>query len=725
MKDAERTKYEEAIAELSQAQKDIEHREKLLKSLNETAAFLIANEMNQPMDTVRRCMEMIGSHVGIDRINIWKSIEVDGVLQYYRDFGWENEKTRRTMPLEKNMSTFPYMKMNVDWYKTLQRGGVVNKSVPELPEKVQERLRPVGVQSILFVPVYMQGKYWGYVSYDDCHSADLYSDEEVDILRSSSLLMASALARSEMMEQLVQAREEALLGTKAKTDFLANMSHEIRTPLNAVIGMTSIGKNATSMDRKDYCFGKIEDASKHLLGVINDILDMSKIEANKFELSEVTFEFEKMLQSVVNVAAFRVEEKHQHFMVYIDENIPGLLLGDDQRLAQVIANLVSNAVKFTPEGGSVSIKTHLVSSDDGYDTIQVEVSDTGIGITKEQQGKLFSDFQQVSATTTRSFGGTGLGLAISKRIVEMMGGRIWIESELGKGSSFKFTVRLQRAGEDDRPRKLSDDVTPRNLHVLFVDDDKAVCEYFEDIAARLGFECDLAISGEQALRFIDTKKQYDIFFVDWKMPGIDGMEVAGYIRNSTGERPIITMISSHEMAEIENKAKGIGIDRFLQKPIFPSTIADLISECLGQESMRKAAEKEQDLNNVDFGGKRLLLADDVEINREIVLALLEPMSLVIDCAENGEEAVEMCLKEPFAYDLILMDIQMPVMDGYDATRKIRTLENEKARSVPIIAMTANVFKQDIENCLEAGMNAHLSKPLNLADVVAVLQEYLA
>jgi len=722
MKDAERIKYEKAIAEINEAQEKLEHREKLLKSLNETAAFLIANEMSQPMDTIRKCMEMIGYHVDVDRINIWKSIELDGVVQYYRDFGWENEETRKNIPLEKTMSNYPYMKMNEDWYETLNSGGVVNKIIGDLPEKVRERLKPVGVKSILFVPVYMQGEYWGYVSYDDCHKAELYSEEEVDILRSSSLLMASALARSEMMEQLIQAREEALLGTKAKTDFLANMSHEIRTPLNAVIGMTSIGKNATSTERKDYCFGKIEDASKHLLGVVNDILDMSKIEANKLELSEVSFDIEKMLQNVVNVAAYRVEEKKQHFMVYIDDNVPALLKGDDQRLSQIIANLVSNAVKFTPEGGSISIYTHLAATEDGYDTIQFEVKDTGIGITKEQQAKLFSDFQQAEAATSRSFGGTGLGLAISKRIVEMMSGRIWIESEPGKGSSFKFTVKLRQAGDKDRPRRIKEVSAPRNLHILFVDDDEAVREYFGDIASRLGFECDLADSGEQALRFIDTKKHYDIFFVDWKMPGIDGMEVAEYIRESAGSKPIITMISSYEMAEIESRAKNVGIDRFLQKPIFPSTIADLIAECLGHEGIKKAAASQTE--DVDFGGACILLVEDMEINREIVLSLLEPMSLKIDCAEDGAQALEMFTKGQDKYDLILMDIQMPVMDGYEATRSIRALGTNLAKEVPIIAMTANVFKQDIENCIEAGMNAHLSKPVNLGDVVEVLQNYL-
>jgi len=722
MQDIERIRYESAILELSEAQQEVKHRETLLKSLNETAALLLANDMSKPLDTIRKCMEIIGDYLKVDRVNIWKSIEIDGTRQYYRDFGWESEETRKRIPLEKNMSTYPFMKMNQDWYDTLRGGGIVNAVARNLPEKVYERLEPVGVKSLLFVPIYLQGEYWGYVSYDDCQNATLFSDEEVEILRSSSLLMASALARSDMMEKLIQAREEALLGAKAKTDFLANMSHEIRTPLNAVIGMTSVGKNATSTERKDYCFGKIEDASKHLLGVINDILDMSKIEANKFELSEVAFDFEKMLQNVVNVTAFRVEEKKQHFMVYIDDAIPESFIGDDQRLTQIITNLLSNAVKFTPEGGSISINTKLAGVEGDLYRIQFDVNDTGIGITAEQQKKLFNDFQQADTSTTRNFGGTGLGLSISKRIVEMMGGRIWIESEMGKGSSFKFTVQLRQTSEREKRRKLSEGVTPKSLHALFIDDDEDICEYFKDISSRLGFDCDIAYSGEQALALIDSNKDYDIFFVDWQMPGMDGLELSGHIREKEGSRPIITMISAYELAEIEDKAIDAGVDRFLPKPLFPSAIADLIAECIDKETGRKAIGNAAESNN--FNGARILLADDVEINREIVIALLEPMSLMIDCAENGVEAVKMYSADPFGYEMILMDVQMPEMDGYEATRRIRSLGFDRAREIPIIAMTANVFKQDIERCIEAGMNGHLGKPLDLENVIAMLHKYL-
>ena len=390
-------------------------------------------------------------------------------------------------------------------------------------------------------------------------------------------------------EKLFELKVAAETANRAKSNFLANMSHEIRTPMNAIIGMTSIGKTAADAEKMTYSFGKIEEASKHLLGIINDILDMSKIEAGKFELSPHEFNFEKMLQRVVNVITFRTDEKQQKFTVHIDGAIPQNLIGDDQRIAQVVTNLLGNAVKFTPSEGSVTLDAKFCGEEEGLCAVQVKVTDSGIGISPEQQTRLFQSFQQAESNTTRKYGGTGLGLAISKSIVEMMGGEIWVESTLGEGSSFIFTFRAARgAGEEKRP----------------------------------------------PVKKADTD--------------IDGV----------------------------------------------------------------------------FAGRRILLAEDVEINREIVIALLEPTQLGIDCAENGVEAVNMFRAAPDKYDLIFMDLQMPEMDGYDATRKIRAMDAPKAKNIPIIAMTANVFKEDIESCLAAGMNGHIGKPLDFDEVVAKLREFL-
>jgi len=384
---------------------------------------------------------------------------------------------------------------------------------------------------------------------------------------------------------LKRSREEALAASHAKSSFLANMSHEIRTPMNAIIGMASIGLTAVDNNRMKDCFNKIDGASKHLLGIINDILDMSKIEAGKFDLSESDFDFCKMIAQVVNVNKFRIDEKNQNFTVNIDENIPAYLFGDDQRLSQVITNLISNAVKFTPENGSIKLEAKFMGNEDDLYTIKISVIDSGIGISEEQQSKLFTSFQQAESSTSRKFGGTGLGLAISRSIVEMMDGRIWIESELGKGSAFSFIVKL-KLGEGNQ-------------------------------------------------------------------------------------------------------------------------MTETVQEAIDQ-----------------FEGHRILLVEDMEINREIVIALLEPTLLEIDCAENGREALEMFAADPNKYELIFMDMQMPEMDGLEATRQIRALNIPNAKTVPIIAMTANAFREDIVKCLDAGMNGHLGKPIDFDDVLNKLRTYL-
>jgi len=519
-----------------------------------------------------------------------------------------------------------------------------------------------------------------------------------------------------------RAKNKADKESRHKSAFLANMSHEIRTPMNAIIGMTTIGKAAENIERKDYCFNKIEDASNHLLGVINDILDMSKIEANKFDLAPAEFNFEKMLQRVVNVVNFRVDERHQKFAVHIDKNIPRFLIGDDQRIAQVITNLLGNAVKFTPEFGSIVLDTRFLGEEDGLCNLQISVSDTGIGLSEEQKKRIFISFEQAESSTTRKYGGTGLGLAISRSIVEMMGGKIWVESEVNKGSTFTFTIHVKH-GERIYEGLLAPDVSLSNVRVLAVDDDRDILDYFVEISEGFGLSCcDTALSGEEALGLVMRNGDYHIYFVDWKMPVMDGIKLAEELKKRATSKSVVIMISAAEWTSIESDATRAGVDKFLSKPLFPSDIMDVIKECmsLGREQMGEA------YNNIDgiFAGRHILLVEDVDINREIVQTLLEPTQLEIDCAENGVEAVRMFKEAPGKYDMILMDVQMPEMDGYEATRQIRAHKVPEAKTVRIIAMTANVFRDDIERCLDAGMDNHIGKPVDFHEVIDKLRAYM-
>jgi signal transduction histidine kinase/DNA-binding response OmpR family regulator len=532
---------------------------------------------------------------------------------------------------------------------------------------------------------------------------------------------------SRAQQEAERARFLAEQSTKAKSDFLSRMSHEMRTPMNAIIGMTTIARASNDPGRKEYCLEKISEASVHLLGVINDILDMSKIEANKFDLSESEFNFEKMLKRVTNVVNFRVEEKRQNLFVEMDNTIPENIVSDEQRLAQVITNLLSNAVKFTPDGGAVTLRTQKIASEGDACTIRITVEDTGIGISAEQQKKLFSLFEQADGSISRKFGGTGLGLAISKRIVELMGGNIWVESELGEGSAFIFEIKV-KAADRTGYRVLPPDVNWGNLRVLAVDDSPEILEIFKAILLPYGVSCETALSGESALAMLERGAPipFDVVFVDWKMPGLDGIDLCRRLKGVDASNLLVVMISAADFTEVENEAKSAGVDKFLQKPLFPSSIFNVINECMSGLALNQTSEGPDAASSDDgiFAGKRVLLAEDVAINSEILASLIEHTGVTLDIAEDGHVALEKFKSNPDGYDLILMDVHMPNMDGYEATRRIRALSVGKAKTIPIIAMTANVFREDIERCREAGMDDHLGKPIDAAEVISKMRKYI-
>jgi signal transduction histidine kinase/HAMP domain-containing protein len=407
---------------------ELEQRDTMLQTVNQVATILLESEIDRFAGDLRRCMGMLGAAVDVDRVYIWKNYIKDGKLCCTQLSEWsEGAEPQQGSEYTVNVA---YDEIIPHWETRLSRVSCINNIVRNMSAEEQSQLSPQGVLSILIMPVYLQDNFWGFVGFDDCDRERIFTANEESILRSASLLIATALLRNEMTLNLHTALEKAQAASNAKTSFLSNMSHEIRTPMNAIIGMTAIGKSAPDLGKKNYAFDKIEGASTHLLGIINDILEMSKIEAGKFELSPSEFNLEKLVQKAVNVISLKVDEKKQNFTVHLDKNIPQLLYGDDQRLTQVITNLLSNAVKFTPECGSIHLTADLENEDNGICTIKIAVSDTGIGISAEQQSRLFSLFEQAENSISRKFGGTGLGLAISKRIIEMMNGSIRIESEL-------------------------------------------------------------------------------------------------------------------------------------------------------------------------------------------------------------------------------------------------------------------------------------------------------
>ena len=529
---------------------------------------------------------------------------------------------------------------------------------------------------------------------------------------------------NQQIRELKRAHEEAEHANRAKSEFLSSMSHDIRTPMNAIVGMTAIATaNIDNIPQVQNCLRKISLSSRHLLGLVNDVLDMSKIESGKMTLSVELVSLREVMDSVVCIVQPQVKAKKQHFDVFIHDIEVENVYCDGVRLNQILLNLLSNAVKFTPEEGEIHIAMYqeLLPERDTHVRIQLEVRDTGIGMSKEFRERIFESFSREDNTRVHRTEGSGLGMAITKYIVDTMGGTIKVESEQGKGTAFHVTLDLEKA-----PAKEVDMILP-SWKMLVVDDDRQLCESAVNALKEIGIGAEWTYDGETAVRMIEDHYKrndgYQIILLDWKLQGMDGIETARTIRDRMGENIPILLISAYDWSDIEDKAKAAGINGFISKPLFKSTLYYGLRQYMEEAGMDVEAAAEEEEEEV-LVGKKILLAEDNELNWEIAEALLTDLGVELDWAENGQLCVEKFQESPEGYyDAVLMDIRMPVMTGYEAAKAIRELKRSDA-DIPIIAMTADAFSEDIQRCLECGMNAHIAKPIDIKEVVRQLKKHM-
>ncbi len=532
-------------------------------------------------------------------------------------------------------------------------------------------------------------------------------------------------AEIESHNALKEAYRAAENASRAKTEFLSNMSHDIRTPMNAIIGLTAIaGANIESQDRVVECLGKITKSSRHLLGLINEVLDMARIESGRMSLAEEDFSLPELVDNLLTITKPAIDEHKHQLEVHIEHIEHEAVCGDSLRIQQIFVNLMSNAVKYTPDGGNITLT--IKEKPNGFSELgcyEFSIEDNGIGMTPEFQKIMFEPFSRADDHRTTKVQGTGLGMAIARNIVNLMNGDIQVESAPNKGTKITVTVYLKlQENEKEQEKELLD------LPVLVVDDDKTCCESTVATLQEIGIAGEWVLTGKEAVERCaarhKTGRDYFAVILDWKMPEIDGIATARKIREQVGEDVTIIILTSFDFSEIEEEARAAGVNAFMAKPLFRSRLTATLRQFTSGKKEKNARNYLEDFAKENYAGKRILLVEDNELNREIATEIIGMTGVTIDSAENGKIAVEKVMEAPEKwYDLIFMDIQMPIMNGYEATAAIRSLAGSRGK-VPIIAMTANAFAEDVQLAKNTGMNEHIAKPLDLNKLNDVLKQWL-
>jgi len=532
--------------------------------------------------------------------------------------------------------------------------------------------------------------------------------------------MRDALATNRALSEALAVAEEA---SKAKTAFLSNMSHEIRTPMNAIIGLNSLAmRNESLPDETREYLKKIGESAHHLLGLINDILDMSRIESGRLVIRKEEFSFRNMLEQINTMVMSQCEEKGLHYECKMIGGVSDYYIGDDMKLKQALINILSNAIKFTDAPGSVILTVERTVDFGDHSTLKFSIRDTGIGMDQEFIPKIFDTFTQEDSSRSSKYGSTGLGMAITKSIVELMNGMISVESEKGVGTEFTVVISLNNCDHQGPSKYLID---PKDMRILVVDDEELAAEHARIVLDEVGIKADTCLDGQTALHMLELQhakhEPYNLVLLDWKMPEMDGIEVAKEIRQRYDKETTVIILTSFNWDEIMDEAMHVGVDGFLAKPLFASNVIDEFERIARKNNMSLYREKKR----AELKGKRILLAEDVFINAEIMKQVILTREAEIDHAENGKIVLEMFEKSPIGhYDAILMDVRMPEMDGLETAAAIRALDRPDAKAIPIIALTANAFDEDVQRSLQVGMNAHLSKPVEPEHLYQTLEELI-